>query len=409
MRAHSLPDHAVLPALAILVARDRSTTVEMLDHIAVADARGLHRPEGYRSMFEYCVRVLNMSEDSAYKRIRAARAARDFPAIFYMLADGRLHLSGVTLLARFLRAVDEPQELLAAAVHKTNRQIEHMLAERFPQPDLPAKIRPIGASGHRLTAATDPVAERASSPTGTSGVGVVVPELLAAATDVTSSEQLAARPVLFDDTQRACTERADLGSVDANPNREPLPAPAHVDAPPQVVPAPAIQPPTVVPAPQRFSLQLTMSQDMHDDLRAVQALLSHQIPTGDVVEVLHRSLKMARRELEKHKFAMTDKPRAGHSNSGSNPRHVPANVRRSVRARDGDRCTFVSEAGYRCDARTSLEYDHIEPVARGGISTVENLRLLCRAHNQLEAERAFGAGFMENKRGPVPRNAESTG
>jgi len=28
---------------------------------------------------------------------------------------------------------------------------------------------------------------------------------------------------------------------------------------------------------------------------------------------------------------------------------------------------------------------------------VENLRLRCRAHNQFEAERAFGAEFMERK------------
>ncbi|MEO5988737.1 MAG: hypothetical protein ABIU54_01360, partial [Candidatus Eisenbacteria bacterium] len=44
------------------------------------------------------------------------------------------------------------------------------------------------------------------------------------------------------------------------------------------------------------------------------------------------------------------------------------------------------------------EFDHIEPVAREGETTVENLRLRCRAHNQYEAERVFGAGFMERKR-----------
>jgi hypothetical protein len=38
------------------------------------------------------------------------------------------------------------------------------------------------------------------------------------------------------------------------------------------------------------------------------------------------------------------------------------------------------------------------PVARGGRATTDNLRLRCRAHNQLEAERAYGAYFMEGKR-----------
>jgi 5-methylcytosine-specific restriction endonuclease McrA len=54
-----------------------------------------------------------------------------------------------------------------------------------------------------------------------------------------------------------------------------------------------------------------------------------------------------------------------------------------------------------------LEFDHIDPVACGGESTKANLRLLCRAHNQHAAERAFGAEFMERKRsdaqhGPRP-------
>jgi len=43
-------------------------------------------------------------------------------------------------------------------------------------------------------------------------------------------------------------------------------------------------------------------------------------------------------------------------------------------------------------------FDHRGPVARGGEATAENLRLVCRAHNQHGAERSFGAGFMERKR-----------
>jgi hypothetical protein len=37
-------------------------------------------------------------------------------------------------------------------------------------------------------------------------------------------------------------------------------------------------------------------------------------------------------------------------------------------------------------------------VARGGLATVDNLRLRCRAHNQYEAERTFGSGFLRDKR-----------
>jgi hypothetical protein len=38
------------------------------------------------------------------------------------------------------------------------------------------------------------------------------------------------------------------------------------------------------------------------------------------------------------------------------------------------------------------------PVAKGGKTTIDNLRLLCRAHNQHAAYQAFGQRFMDEKR-----------
>src|SRR5437870_3407703 len=90
-----LTDHALLRDLAALVADDRITTAVMLAHLAEVDARQLYLPAAYPSMYEYCVGELRLSEDAACKRICAARAARKFPAIFYAVADGRLHLSAV--------------------------------------------------------------------------------------------------------------------------------------------------------------------------------------------------------------------------------------------------------------------------------------------------------------------------
>jgi hypothetical protein len=105
---------------------------------------------------------------------------------------------------------------------------------------------------------------------------------------------------------------------------------------------------------------------------------------------------MAKAQVEKRKFAATDRP--GHSRGSADPRHVPAAVNRAVRERDGGTCSFVSDSGKRCNARRFLEYDHEIPVARGGEATVEDIRLRCRAHNQFEAERAFGTEFMSDKR-----------
>src|SRR5713101_5447606 len=102
MRAYSLThvtDSELLHGLTSLVAQDRATTARLLAHIAEFDARRLYLPAAYPSMYAYCVHELHLSEDAAYKRIQAARVAREFPVIFECLADGRLHLAGVGLLA----------------------------------------------------------------------------------------------------------------------------------------------------------------------------------------------------------------------------------------------------------------------------------------------------------------------
>ena len=71
-------------------------------------------------------------------------------------------------------------------------------------------------------------------------------------------------------------------------------------------------------------------------------------------------------------------------------RHVPAAVKRVVSKRDQGRCAFVSPSGVRCTERGWIEFDHIRPHGDGGRATVDNVRLLCRSHNQHEARRFFG-------------------
>jgi len=157
-------------------------------------------------------------------------------------------------------------------------------------------------------------------------------------------------------------------------------------------PAPELEP----LSSSSFAVHYTMSRNAYDQLRYVQQLLSHELPSGDVAQVMEQALDALAEKLEKRKFAATDKPRRGRPSS--NPRHIRAEVKRQVWERDAGRCTFHSDTGRRCDAREQLEYDHILEVARGGEATVENIRLRCRAHNQFTAERTFGAEFMENKR-----------
>jgi hypothetical protein len=121
------------------------------------------------------------------------------------------------------------------------------------------------------------------------------------------------------------------------------------------------------------------------------------MPGADAGQVIDRALDALIVQLERRKLAATARPRRGPAPRGGS-RHVPAQIRRAVWARDGGRCTFVSEAGRRCGVRRLLEFDHAEPLARGGRATAANIRLRCRAHNQYGAEQVYGAGFMQRKR-----------
>jgi hypothetical protein len=72
-----------------------------------------------------------------------------------------------------------------------------------------------------------------------------------------------------------------------------------------------------------------------------------------------------------------------------------------VIARDEERCAYVDDSsGKRCEARGCLQIDHRHGLARAGKHDSGELRLLCAAHNQYEADRLYGRAFMDRHRSP---------
>ena len=77
-------------------------------------------------------------------------------------------------------------------------------------------------------------------------------------------------------------------------------------------------------------------------------------------------------------------------------------LRRSVWKRDGT-CQYVDPlTGRPCRSRFKLELDHHLPFSKGGETTAENLRLLCRAHNAYFGGR-IKPRTMEVRRLPATR------
>jgi len=358
-----LSDSRLLEATAALVRQRDSQTALIVAHLSVIAARKAYRPLCHSSLHRYCVHELHLSEHSAYKHVWAVRFARRFPPVLEAIAEGRVHLAGVCELARRMTP-ENATELLEAATHRTRREILAMLAERFPKPDLPTLVMAVPDS---------PGSPEAAAPAA-----------------IPTSEPQDVKPA---------TSKLAPGQVFATD------AARNAASPTPAAPAPARVAPL---APGRFVLQVSISQHAHDLLRRAQELLAHARPGCDVEQVLELALSELVRKLEQRKFGDTDTPRA--RRGSTDPRHVPAQVRREVAARDGKRCTFVSGTGVRCAERALLEFDHVLPVARGGKSTVANLRLRCRAHNQHEADQVFGGdgGSVVRERAPA-YSASTTG
>src|SRR5713226_10315953 len=114
MHAAHLSDTDLVARLSRLAHGEREATVALIVHLAEFDARRLHEPAGFSSLFKYCRAVLRLSEDAVYNRIESARAARRFPVIVDMLLARTLSPTTARLLARRLTPENQ-QELLSAA------------------------------------------------------------------------------------------------------------------------------------------------------------------------------------------------------------------------------------------------------------------------------------------------------
>ncbi len=108
-----------------------------------------------------------------------------------------------------------------------------------------------------------------------------------------------------------------------------------------------------------------------------------------------RKREAARRETPPEEVEKKREGTAREARAGS--RYIPSSVRERVLERASHQCEYTGAAGVRCTARAGLEIDHLDPYAKGGATSEENLRVLCRAHNLFSAAREFGEDFMRGK------------
>jgi 5-methylcytosine-specific restriction endonuclease McrA len=169
-------------------------------------------------------------------------------------------------------------------------------------------------------------------------------------------------------------------------------------------PSPAPRRTEVVPldADQR-RVHLTVSKRFLSKLAAAADALAHRHPGASEEELLEAGLDLLLDRAAK-RHGLVERPRK--AREPANPAHVPAAVKRAVYLRDGGRCQYRLASGELCGCTRYLQYDHVPPLALGGTSTVDGVRLACKAHNLRAARLDLGDAVMDrytsNPRTPRP-------
>jgi hypothetical protein len=366
---NTVPDDELLRRLGELVSHSRRVEADLVSHIGEVEKRKLYAREACPSMFVYCTERLHLSEAAAYLRITVARAARKHPHLLTMLADGRLHLSGIAKLVPHLTR-ENRDSLLLRATHLSKRRIVELVAELLPRPDAPSVMRKL---------------PRRQLGRVSSGV-----ELVPGGVATSTPPKPSWRDVeLGPDGVEACGSP----TLAVGPFASPRPSRHSVVEP---------------LSPTRYKVQFTASAELHDKLQRLSALMRSQVPDGDLAAIIEYAVTEKLERLEARRYAQTSAPRKGLSDTDTTPtsRHIPAAVRRAVRERDGDRCRYVDERGRRCSEQGRLEFHHRHPFGMGGDHSLANIGLLCPSHNRYVAERDYGQAVI---RGKLSRPERPTG
>ncbi|MCB9733675.1 MAG: HNH endonuclease [Deltaproteobacteria bacterium] len=335
---------ALLIELARHAASSFETTADVLRVLGEVDRTDAWTERPYGSLFSFCLGELNWSEGEAAKKIQAARAARRFPLLLDRVRAGRLHLAGVVLLAAKLDD-ENARSLIDAACGKSKREIEALLAARFPRPDVAPSIRKLPAPLRGVVAETPSLPLSSAAP--------LVREAPAGG-KTSARTPTVAKP----------DRRADVAPLSA----------------------------------ERHKLTVTISSATRDRLARLAALTSHRGPEARSVEgLLDAALELLEAKLVKERFGVGAKPRKVQAPKKSARAFSKAD-RRAIVARDGLQCSHVDAAtGVRCSETRWLTLDHVEPWAVGGASVAENGRVLCSAHNQAAARRVLGEELVRKR------------
>lgn len=359
----------VIDRLLQLRQREHESTLGIVEALLECHHTKAHIDLGYANLWVFMIEHLGYSKGAASRRLRAVRCAARFPVVLRWLRERRVNLAALSKSAALLDHVGNADELLARIEGRTEDEVEHEVARTRPMEQPREQVKSVFVQSR-----------------------------------VRKGSEVMALAFAADSEPPASEVSTSL----------PSPAPSTIVAPPPASVAPAA-------LQRRVALQFSFTPEEFAAFERARAILSRKFGRPPSLEECFAELvgfflakkapraraerevgsaRNQRSEADAHEAPRRAEPAAPRHAEPEAPqqeaatrrsRHIPAAVRDAVVLRDGERCTYTGPDGHRCSAIVDLELDHVEPYAFGGPNTVDNLRVLCAAHNRRRAAITFGA------------------
>jgi 5-methylcytosine-specific restriction endonuclease McrA len=152
-----LTDTDLLKNTEQAASRERLATTDLLHHLIEVERRRLFSKVRCSSLFDYCVKILKMSEPQAARRVNAARTIKEFPAIETKLKSGALNMTAISQAHCFFKKESANQkplstlqktDILEKLEHQSTREADKILLSHSATPEIHRKefTRPISAN-----------------------------------------------------------------------------------------------------------------------------------------------------------------------------------------------------------------------------------------------------------------------
>jgi hypothetical protein len=356
--------------LADLLRRERTALGDFLAALADFDAKRRWVELGYTSLFHFLRAELHLSKAAAQYRKVAAELLQRVPAVVEPLRDGRLCFTTVIEAAKVL-TLDNCEAVLPRFFGLSRSDAVEVVAELQPHPAPPTRT---------VVTTPRPAPRPVASPCCEDPAPASLPLAAAAAGSPGEADRGSPVELALSEVPRPAPRRAEVVPLDAEDRR----------------------------------LHLTVSKRFLAKLAAAADALAHTHPGATEEELLEAGLDLLLARAAK-RHGLVERPReTRETREPANPAHVPAAVRRAVYLRDGGRCHYRLASGELCGCTRYLQYDHVPPLALGGTSTVDGVRLACKAHNLRAARLDLGDAVMDRytsnprtPRPPTPASADT--